>query len=112
MGVSTNFYTIHGVKTEWNDEFVEFYDEVYEDKDTPFLIIDGMGGEYLIFGSLLFDSGDYRWGFENGDQYKEIDLTTLAEKEDTYKKAFIAKFPQFKEWMDQPFKIMSLAHFS
>jgi hypothetical protein len=112
MGVSTNFYTIHGIKTEWNDALSEAYDEVYDDEDTPFVLMDGMGGEYFIFGSILFDSGDMRWGFEDGDQFKEIDLSTLPDLEEKYKARFIAKFPEFKELMDAPFVIMTLAHFS
>ena len=54
MGVSCHFYTIHGVKIAWDESFNEAYDEVYDDKDTPFILFDGMGGEYIIFGNIIF----------------------------------------------------------
>lgn len=112
MGVSTNFYTMCGIKTEWLDDFAEAYDDVYDDKDTPFVLMDGMGGEYFVFGNILYDSGDARWGFEDGDDFTEIDLSTLADREEKYKQEFIAKFPTFAHLMDRPFKLMTFAHYS
>jgi hypothetical protein len=112
MGVSTNFYTIYGIKVDWDEAFNDAYDEVYDDMDTPYVLFDGMGGEYIIFGEILFNSGDARWGFEDGDSFKEIDLSKLSEIETNYKKQFVEKFPQFKHLVDQPFKVMSLAHYS
>lgn len=111
MGISTNFYTIYGVKVPWDDDFNLAYDEVYDDADAPWVLLDGMGGKYMIFGEKLFDSGDYRWDFEGGDTFKEIDLSKLSEIETNYKKQFVRKFPQFKNLMDQPFKIMTLVHY-
>ena len=112
MGVSTNFYTMYGIKTDWLDDFSEAFDEVYDDGDTPSVLLGAMDGDYMIFGFVLFDSGDARWGFEDGDSFKEIDISTLPEKEAEYKGEFIAKFPQFAHLMDQPFKLMCLAHYS
>lgn len=112
MGVSTRFYTICGIKTEWNEEFSEVYEEVYDDIDTPWVLMDGMGGKYMIFGAVLFKSGDARWGFEGGDSFKEIDLSKLSDIEASYKKQFVEKFPQFKHMMDQPFRVMTLVHYS
>ena len=112
MGVSTNFYTIFGIKHDWQDDFNEAYDEVYDDDDTPFVLSDGMSGEYMVFGKILFDSGDVRWGFEGGDGFKEIDVSKLPEIEREYRAAFINKFPNFKHLVDQPFKLMILAHYS
>jgi len=111
MGVSTNFYTIYGVRTEWDSDFSEAYDEVYKDPDVPFVLMDSMGGEYFIFGIVLFNSGDMRWGFENGDAFKEIDLGALSGLETEYRQKFIPKFPQFASLIDQPFKLMTLAHY-
>ena len=112
MGVSTNFYTIYGIKIDWNEEFNEAYQEVYDDPDTPYVLSDDMGGEYIIFGEVLFNSGDDRWGFENGDQYKEIDPTDFIDIEYYYKHKFVDKFPQFKDLITHPFKLITLAHYS
>ena len=112
MGVSLNFYTVFGAKLDWNDDFNDAYDEVYDDKDTPFVLMDAMEGEYMIFGEVLFDSGDARYGFEDGDSFKEIELSKLADMEKEYKEKFIQKFPQFRDMVDKPFKLMTLAHYS
>jgi hypothetical protein len=112
MGVSTNFYTICGIKIDWDEDFFYAHDEVYDDPDTPYVLFDGMSGEYIIFGEKLFDSGDYRYYFEDGDSFKEIDLSKLSDIETNYQQQFVAKFPQFKHLMDQPFKVMTLAHYS
>jgi len=112
MGVSTNFYTVYGVKTEWNDEFHEAYDDVYNDEDTPNVIADGMSGEYIVLGIVLYDSGDMRWGFEKGDSFKEVELETLSNMERQYKSQFTAKFPQFSHLLDTTFKLMTFAHYS
>jgi hypothetical protein len=112
MGISTHFYTICGIKAEWNEEFACAHDEVYDNPDTPFVLFDGIGGKYTIFGEVLFDSGDARWGFEDGDHFKEIDLSMLSEIEANYKKKFAEKFPQFKHLVEQPFKVMTLSHHS
>lgn len=112
MGISTNFYTICGIKTEWIDDFSDAYDEVYGDQDNPYVLFDDMGGKYIIFGEVLFNSGDARFGFKGGDHFKEIDLSKLSEIETNYKKQFVEKFPQFEHLIDQPFKVMTLTHYS
>jgi hypothetical protein len=112
MGINTHYYTIYGVKTEYNGEFGEAYDDVYHDADKPFVLIDGYSGEYMILGAVLFDSGDLRWG-EIEDVYVEIDLDKLHELEHKYRKQFAAKFPEFDEAMlKEPFKLMTLVHYS
>lgn len=111
MGISTNYYTVHGLRLEWNDEFNEAYDEVYDVADTPFVLIDGMSGEYIILGKILYDSGDLRWG-ETEDSFVDIDLDTLPALESKYKQEFIAKFPEFASLVEQPFKLMTFVHYS
>jgi hypothetical protein len=114
MGIDTYFYTIYGVKVDWDDDFNEAYDAVYDNADTPWVLLDGMGGEYMIFGFPLFTSGNLRWGFEDGDYYKEIDnLPELDFKEIDYRKEFAKKFPKFIHLLeDKPFKLISLIHYS
>lgn len=110
MSVSTNFYTLHGIKLEWDGEFASAYDAVYAHQDIPSVLIDGMNGEYIILGKILYDSGDIQNGFD-GDDFKEIAVSSLAEYEESYKKKFVAKFPSFAHLVDQPFKIITIAHY-
>jgi hypothetical protein len=113
VGISINFYTVYGIKIKgYPKDFTEAYDEVYDDKDTPFVICDGMCGEYVILGVKLFDSGDARWGFENGDDFKEIDIADLSRLESEYKNQFLAKFPEFGHLLNPEFKLMTLAYYS
>ena len=113
MGIDTNFYTIYGAKIDWNDEFHEADDEVYNDSDTPWVLLDSMSGEYMIFGQLLFDSGSMRWGFEDGQQYTELSLYNLGGVAEQYCWNFAQKFPKFRDLIKpEDFKIMSLVHFS
>src|ERR1035437_10463759 len=94
MGVSTNIYTYYGIKIPYNQEFADAYDNVYENCPVD-VLIDGMGGDYIVLGKKLFDSGDFRWDMEDGDDFKEIDPDELADIERDYKLAFIVGFPQF-----------------
>jgi hypothetical protein len=115
MGIDTHFYTIYGVKMPWNDEFHEAYEygEVYDGRDTPWVLLDSMSGEYMIFGQLLFDSGNMRWGFEDGQQYAESSLDNLEGIAVYYCRNFAQKFPKFQDLIKpEDFKIMSLVHFS
>ncbi len=111
MGISTHYYTVYGIKHEYNDDFSEATDEVYDDHDMPTVISDSMGGGYMIFGKILYDSGDQRWG-DIEDVFVEIDMESLPSIEEEYKKKFIAKFPQFESLMDEPFKLMTFVHYS
>ena len=111
MGISTHYYTVHGVNLPWNDEFTEAYDEVYDDDDTPFVLLESMCGEYIILGTTLYDSGDLRWG-DMKDTFVEIDLDTLPALESKYKQEFTAKFPEFASLVEQPFKLMTFVHYS
>lgn len=111
MGVSTNIYGVYGVKIDWDDDLNDAYDAVYDDDDTPIAILDGMCGKYIVFGTKLYDSGDFRYGMEDGDTWKDIDLGVLKNVEEAYKFVFNKKFPQFAHYMDQPFKLMIFTHY-
>lgn len=115
MGISTHFYTIWGIRHDWStmEKFIEGpYEDTWEDDDTPFMLVDGMCGEYVILGRILFDSGDMRYGFENGNSFVQVDVNKLPVFEALYKDAFIKKYPDFTHFVDKPFKLMTLAHYS
>jgi hypothetical protein len=112
MGISINVYSVYGVKTDWDSEFSELYDQVYDDPDTPNVIIDGMSGEYMIFGEILFNSGDARYAFEEGDSVTEFNIAELKKLEKKYKTNFKKKFPDCEILNDCEFKVISFLHYS
>lgn len=111
MGVSTNIYTFYGIKIEWNDDFHEAYDEVYADIQVP-VIVDAMMGEYIVFGEQLFDSGDFRYGMEDGQTYTETDLEALPELREKYIEEFCKWLPEFRHLIDVEWKIICFTHYS
>ena len=115
MGIDTHYYTVYGIKHEWDDVPSEWREEAYEDAygddDTPNVIIDSMSGEYIIFGEILYDSGNLRWG-DMKDAFVEIELDRLNAIEAKYKEQFFAKFPTWKHLVNNPFKLMTFVHYS
>jgi len=111
MGIDTNVYVMFGTKIAWDHNFSEAYDDVYNDPDTPFVIFDALCGEYMVFGELLWDSGNFRWGLESGQGFKAIPVNNLSEIEQQYKEQFIKKFPQFAHYMNDEFHILTFTHY-
>ena len=112
MGISTHVYAILGVKIPWDEEFCDAHELVYDDDNVPDLIFDGMSGEYIVLGKILFDSGDFRWGFEKGDIWKTVDNSRFAEIEKNYREEFSRKFPKFTHLLTQPFELHVFLHWS
>ena len=112
MGISTHIYCVYGVKIPWDDAFSDAHELVYNDEDLPDLIFDGMGGDYVVLGKILYDSGDFRWGFENGDVAKTIDVAALPSIEQAYRRQFAQKFPDFVGFLNQPFQLQVFMHLS
>lgn len=111
MGISTNFYTVFGFKIDEVDE--DFMEDHYEHGEDLFVLLDGMGGEYTIFGIKLFDSGDMRYGFEDGDCYIETDISTLLDRKYEYINKFTKIFPEYKSYLlGKDWKIITMAHIS
>lgn len=110
MGVSTNVYTVYGVQVEWDDDLFEALDDLYDDPNCPFNICDGMGGEYIVLGVLLYDSGDFRWGEMNYS--KSIDISTL----ETIRQSYIDNFKKMIPWkshlIEVPWKLECFVHYS
>lgn len=113
MGVSTNYYTICGIKAKWNDEFYDCIEELKEseDADIPFILFRGRGEKYIILGVVIYDSGDLRWGDLN-EECVIIDLESLPEMEKTYKEKFVDKFPQYAHLVAEKFSLMTFVHYS
>ncbi len=112
MGISTNIYTIHGIKIPFDESFNDAYDEVYNDLKIN-IIIDGMSGEYMVFGIMLFNSGDIRYGLEGGDNFKELkSLEELIKPRDEYIEEFCKYLPEFRNLIDIPWTFFTFTHYS
>ena len=107
MSVDTTFYVVNGIRLLWNDKFINSIMDDHE-IDGEF-IIDGMGGHYIVIGNILCSSNKYE---DDDDQFKEIDISLLKENEIEYKKWFVESYPDYKEFVNQPFKLLCFLHYS
>jgi len=125
MGINVNVYSIWGVRTEWNKEFYDAYEEIEEANIDTYgynkspadaqveVLMDGMGGEYMVFGVELYDSGDGRWG----EMVNSNEVDIYPEKMDTLKHEYMEKFkrlyPDHFEWLAaKPWRLVNLVHYS
>ena len=107
MGVSTNIYTYYGIKIPYVFEQNAAYEEVYKECDLEILF----GEEYIVIGHRLYDSGDFRYGLEGGDNWKEIDLSQLPAYKIESLESFRKWFPGFEYLIkDKPFKLITFTH--
>jgi len=115
MGINIHYYTVYGVKIDkYDNEFSEAEEEVYDElkaSEDLDVIMDGMGGSYMIFGKIFFDSGNLRWGDE-GDVWVEIEPDWLKSYKVKAKNEFIRLFPKFAHYMDEEWKLMTFVHYS
>lgn len=115
MGINTHYYTVYGVYVDSYDmDFHEAWDELYyeiKDNKNLAIIMDGYSANYMIFGKILFDSGDLRWS-EVEDVHVNIDLTKLEEYKAKCVEQFMNYFPSFGFYMDYEWKLMTFVHYS
>lgn len=115
MGVSTHVYGYWGVKLPWHTSLHEAFEEYVEDdrgSQLPGHVFDYMGGSYHVLGIKLYHSGDFRYGMENGDGCRKIDVSQFSHMEAQYKQHFITMFPQFADLMKSQFDLIMFAHYS
>ena len=115
MGVDTYFMTMYGVKTDWTDEFSDAYEDAYSDSDDngarlPHVVMDGMMGEYVVFGVSLLETESMRWEAPSG--FVEVDINDLDKDREAYIKHFTETFPAFAHLVDKPWKVISFVHYS
>jgi len=124
MGINTNCYCYWGVKTEWSDAFSDANEEVYEantakygygkspaDADVDYMS-DGMGGEYMVFGVQLWDSGDARWGEMVNESQTELNDGILETWRTEYIEHFKSLYPDLVHLVDVPWKLINFVHYS
>ena len=125
MGINVHVYSYWGVRTEWNDEFHNAYEAVEEanidtygynkepaDAQTK-VLMDGMSGNYMVFGECLYDSGDSRWGEMTNSNEVEINDSILETMRSDYMSKFKTLYPDQYEWLAaKPWRLVNLVHYS
>lgn len=120
MGINTHYYTVYGVKINSYDD--ELSDAVYgegnlyqttENNENLDIIMDGMGGDYMVIGKVLFDSGDLRWS-EIKDTFVEIDIRAdpLWDIRQNAINEMDRILPDFTHYLRNEWKIMTFMHLS
>lgn len=116
MGVNIRVYVVYGVKVDDYDQLVQLgfsqeYHSIYDNCPVD-VIIDGMNGDYMVFGKILYASGNFRYDSDDDNSDKIIDVNGLANIEKEYKLEFNRLFPKFNHYMEQPFQLIALTHYS
>lgn len=117
MGINTHVYSYWGVRTEYNQEFSDAYEEVYERKLAPEnnveVLFDGMSAEYMVFGVQLYDSGDARWGEMTNSNEVDISHNVLDQMRWEYMSKFRTLYPDHFDWLNsKPWRLVNLVHHS
>lgn len=120
MGINTHYYTFFGTKHPFylngkkhTEEDDAFHDALYDGNYSGFdHVSDGMGGEYLLLGRKLFDSGDLRWN-DIEDTWVDIELDKLPQIDVEWRNAFREVFPQYAYLIENvTSKLITFMHLS
>lgn len=111
MGINIKVYSVFGIKIDWNDDLVEKYEKVYDDADTT-MILDVMGGHYIVLGTILYQSSDFRYNDLEGDIMTSTSIENMQATEKKYRDDFEKKLPQFYHLLNEPFQVITFTHYS
>ena len=114
MGINSHYYTVYGVHMDWDEDFQDEYDQVYDDvgKAGVDVIVDGMCGEYIVVGKILFDSGDLRYS-DYKDTFVKIDLDSLEDIKVNAMMELIEVMPKNAyRFAEADWQLMTLLHLS
>ena len=125
MGINVHVYSYWGVRTEWNKEFSDAYEEIEEANIDTYgynkepadaqveVLSDGMSCEYMVFGKRLYDSGDSRWGEMVNSNEVEINQEILDRMREDYMTQFRQLYPDHYDWLaEKPWRLVNLVHYS
>lgn len=125
MGINTHVYSYWGVRTEWNKDFYDAYEAIEEANVDQYgynkepahaqieVLVDGMSGNYMVFGERLYDSGDARWGEMVNSNEVEINDAVLEQMRAEYMTQFKRLYPDQFEWLNsKPWRLVNLVHYS
>jgi hypothetical protein len=115
MGVDKTDYIMFGYKLDYEMEDPKGGKiDWYSDKFLPMikgrkgeeysLIIDGMNGDYVVFGKILLEGNEYE-GFD----FKEFDVSKI--NSESVKRRLQELFEDYREVTDEP-KLFAFSHFS
>lgn len=117
MGINIHVYSYWGVRTEYNNDVSDRWHELDEQDISPVndveILMDGMSGEYMVFGVQLYDSGDSRWGEMINSNEVEINDAILETIRSEYMNKFKQLYPDQYEWLAaKPWRLVNLVHYS
>jgi hypothetical protein len=112
MSVYKYFYVVYGIKAKFDEDFVEeYYKKEDQCKDLG-IIIDGMNGDYIVFGDILFSNGDVE---REGDVFEEFKITNLSSLDRcsfAYRKRFAKVFPDHLYRIVSKFNLLTFVHYT
>lgn len=120
MGININNYGIYGVRIDdYDSEMSELHEKIYDLNKAGIhfvdAIVDGMMGEYIILGQIFWDSGDWRYGAEEGKSLGILDPSpeSLQKIREPVVKGFQEHLPEYVHLVNNPnqWKIMTLTHY-
>jgi hypothetical protein len=117
MGINIHVYSYWGVRTEYNNDVSDRWNDLDEQDISPVndveILMDGMSGEYMVFGVQLYDSGDSRWGEMVNSNEVEINDAVLEQMQSEYMNKFKQLYPDQYEWLAaKPWRLVNLVHYS
>ncbi len=118
MGINIHCYSYWGVRTEWDEAVSDRWNELdsehdIDPKDDVEILMDGMGGVYMVFGVMLYDSGDARWGEMVNSNEVEVNDAILETMRSEYMNKFKQLYPDQYEWLAaKPWRLVNLVHYS
>lgn len=111
MGTNIEVLTVYGIRIDWNADFYSEFSKV-DDADQIESVIDNMCGEYMIFGKILYSSGDFRY-MENMNDFQELDILDMEKYKPEYIKKFKDLYPEHIHLIqDREWKLMNLIYYS
>jgi hypothetical protein len=112
MSTYKYFYVVYGVKVAFDDDFVdEYYKKEEQCKDLG-IIIDGMSGEYVVFGDILFSNGDIEREGDAFDEFKIVNPSTLTRNSHNYRAKFAKVFPDYTHMIVSKFQLLMFVHYT
>jgi hypothetical protein len=117
MGINIHVYSYWGVRTEYNNDVSDRWNDLDEQDISPVnnveILMDGMSGEYMVFGVRLYDSGDSRWGEMINSNEVEVNDAILETMRSEYMSKFKTLYPDQYEWLAaKPWRLVNLVHYS
>ena len=100
-------YVMYGVKVKYDLDLSNWYYTEFDYKsDNAEFVMDGMSGEYMVFGKILAVFRDFK-----GEPFCEIDIDSLKQIEIEYKEKFATTFPGYDHYMNNRFMLLAFDHY-